>query len=83
MALNTLTGLEILMIVGAVSVPDRVAVTDAELHPLLAQRWSARGFDAAYELGDAEFGALLEAARGEPVYERLVALLAPGRENRV
>jgi nitroreductase len=84
------------MTITSVDARDRDAVTDAELHPLLAQRWSARGFDAGHALGDAELSALLEAARwapsaantqpwrfvvarrGESVYERLVALLAPG-----
>lgn len=84
------------MTVTVVDAPDRMAGIEAELHPLLARRWSPRGFDAAHELGDAELAALLEAARwapsaantqpwrfvvarrGEPVYERLVALLAPG-----
>ncbi len=49
-----------------VSAPDRAAVTAAELHPLLAGRWSPRGFDASYEIGDAELVALLEAARWAP-----------------
>lgn len=84
------------MTISLVDALGRGAVTDAELHPLLAQRWSPRGFDAGHELSDAELSAILEAARwapsaantqpwrfvvarrGEPVYERLVALLAPG-----
>lgn len=45
---------------------DRNAVTDVELHPLLATRWSPRGFDTAYEPSDAEVQTLLEAARWAP-----------------
>lgn len=45
---------------------DRHAVTEAELHPLLAGRWSPRGFDTDHELSDAELAALLEAARWAP-----------------
>ena len=45
---------------------DRNAVTDADLHPLLASRWSPRGFDIGYELSDADLAALLEAARWSP-----------------
>jgi nitroreductase len=37
-----------------------------ELHPLLAGRWSPRGFDDRYELRDAELASLLEAARWAP-----------------
>ncbi len=46
--------------------PNRSADTTARLHPLLAGRWSPRGFDASYELTDAELTALLEAARWAP-----------------
>jgi nitroreductase len=42
------------------------AVTDAPLHPLLAHRWSPRGFDPEYELSDADLHTLLEAARWAP-----------------
>ncbi len=45
---------------------DRSAVTDADLHPLLASRWSPRGFDTAYEIPEADLAALLEAARWAP-----------------
>ena len=38
----------------------------APLHPLLAERWSPRGFDATAELSDQELLALLEAARWAP-----------------
>lgn len=48
------------------ALPDRTADTVARLHPLLAGRWSPRGFDAGYELTDAELTALLEAARWAP-----------------
>jgi len=74
------------------------AVTDAPLHPLLAGRWSPRGFDTAHRVDDEMLTSLLEAARwapsanntqpwrfvvghrGEPGFERLVALLAPGNQ---
>jgi nitroreductase len=42
------------------------AVTTAPLHPLLAGRWSPRGFDAAHRLAPAQLTALLEAARWSP-----------------
>ncbi|MGQ0843212.1 MAG: nitroreductase family protein [Sporichthyaceae bacterium] len=45
---------------------DRLAVTDADLQPLLAARWSPRGFDAGHALSDADLHALLEAARWAP-----------------
>lgn len=42
------------------------AETAVRLHPLLAGRWSPRGFDPSYDLGDEELTALLEAARWAP-----------------
>lgn len=45
------------------TLPTRSADTHAPLHPLLAGRWSPRGFDATYEITDADLTALLEAAR--------------------
>jgi nitroreductase len=42
------------------------ADTTASLHPLLAERWSPRGFDARHELDDPDATALLEAARWAP-----------------
>ncbi|GAB3813847.1 nitroreductase family protein [Micromonospora zhanjiangensis] len=39
------------------------ADTSAALHPLLAQRWSPRGFDQVHELDDERLTTLLEAAR--------------------
>src|ERR1700742_4440811 len=50
----------------AVEATERDAVTDAALHPLLAHRWSPRGFDPAHVLSDADLHALLEAARWAP-----------------
>jgi nitroreductase len=44
----------------------RSAVTTAPLHPLLSERWSPRGFDAAHRLAPAQLTALLEAARWSP-----------------
>ena len=41
----------------------RTASSQVPLHPLLAERWSPRGFDQAHEVTDAELTALLEAAR--------------------
>ena len=37
-----------------------------ELHPLLADRWSPRGFDGMHEVGHAELASLMEAARWAP-----------------
>src|SRR6201997_5068740 len=42
------------------------ARTAAPVHPLLAERWSPRGFDRAHELDDVALTALLEAARWAP-----------------
>lgn len=44
----------------------KTAQTSAPLHPLLAERWSPRGFDASHELDDQSLDALLEAARWAP-----------------
>lgn len=44
----------------------RTAATSAPLHPLLAERWSPRGFDAAHHLAEPQLRALLEAARWSP-----------------
>lgn len=44
----------------------KTAQTSAPLHPLLAERWSPRGFDASHELDDQTLDALLEAARWAP-----------------
>jgi nitroreductase len=46
--------------------PAKVASTTVPVHPLVAERWSPRGFDRAYELGDQALTALLEAARWAP-----------------
>ena len=42
------------------------AHTAAPLHPILAERWSPRGFDAGHELTTEQMTALLEAARWAP-----------------
>ncbi len=44
----------------------KTASTTVPVHPLLAERWSPRGFDSAHELGDDSLTALLEAARWAP-----------------
>ena len=44
----------------------KTASTTVPVHPLLAERWSPRGFDRAHELGDDSLTALLEAARWAP-----------------
>jgi nitroreductase len=41
----------------------RTAASQVPLHPLLAERWSPRGFDRVHEVSDAELTAMLEAAR--------------------
>ena len=45
------------------TVQSKTADTAAELHPLLADRWSPRGFDAGHALAERDLTALLEAAR--------------------
>jgi nitroreductase len=42
------------------------ADTAASLHPLLAERWSPRGFHDGHQLADVDVTALLEAARWAP-----------------
>jgi nitroreductase len=44
----------------------RGAVTSVPLHPLLAERWSPRAYDASHTIGDAQLAAVLEAARWAP-----------------
>jgi nitroreductase len=44
----------------------KFASTAVPVHPLLAERWSPRGFDRAHEIGDDDVSALLEAARWAP-----------------
>jgi len=44
----------------------KTASTTVPVHPLLAERWSPRGFDRAHELADDRLTALLEAARWAP-----------------
>ena len=44
----------------------KTASTTVPVHPLLAERWSPRGFDRSHELGDEDLAALLEAARWAP-----------------
>lgn len=40
--------------------------TEFDVTPILAERWSPRGYDAAFELSDADVAVLLEAARWSP-----------------
>lgn len=44
----------------------KAPATDFPLQPLLAGRWSPRGFDVSHVLGDDELGSVLEAARWAP-----------------
>ena len=44
----------------------KTASTTVSVHPLLAERWSPRGFDRAHEIGVEALAALLEAARWAP-----------------
>src|SRR5258705_5370418 len=44
----------------------KTASTTVPVHPLLAERWSPRGFDRAHEIGDEALSALLEAAGWAP-----------------
>jgi nitroreductase len=44
----------------------KTADTSAPLHPLIAERWSPRGFDRAHRVDDDQLTTLLEAARWAP-----------------
>ena len=44
----------------------KTASTTVPVHPLLAERWSPRGFDRHYQISDDHITALLEAARWAP-----------------
>jgi nitroreductase len=44
----------------------KTASTAVPVHPLLAERWSPRGFDPDHEIGDGDVAAVLEAARWAP-----------------
>jgi len=44
----------------------KTASTTVPVHPLLAERWSPRGFDRGHQLDDDHVAALLEAARWAP-----------------
>jgi nitroreductase len=44
----------------------KTASTSVPVHPLLAERWSPRGFDPSHVVGDDQLSALLEAARWAP-----------------
>lgn len=45
---------------------DRTADTSVPIHPLLAERWSPRAYDAAATIPEATLTALIEAARWAP-----------------
>jgi len=45
---------------------DRDALTNVQVHPVISQRWSPRGFDPAHELTRDDLLPLLEAARWAP-----------------
>lgn len=45
--------------------------TVADVHELIAGRWSARGFDAVATIDDAELTAVLEAGRWAPTWGRI------------
>ena len=44
----------------------KTATTAVPVHPLLAERWSPRGFDRRHQVSDDQITALLEAARWAP-----------------
>ena len=44
----------------------KTASTTVSVHPLLAERWSPRGFDRSHDLDDVALTTLLEAARWAP-----------------
>ena len=54
------------VVVPTVMTVSKTAATAVPLHPLLAERWSPRGLDAAHELTEQQLTALLEAARWSP-----------------
>jgi nitroreductase len=45
---------------------DKLATTRVPLHPLLANRWSPRGFDRDHAVAPEQLAALIEAARWAP-----------------
>ncbi|HWE91353.1 MAG TPA: nitroreductase family protein [Pseudonocardiaceae bacterium] len=49
-------------------VPEKVAESSVDLHPLIARRWSPRALDPTAELTDHQLRALLEAARWAPSF---------------
>jgi len=49
-----------------ISPMQKTATTTVPVHPLLAERWSPRGFDADHDLAGNRLTALLEAARWAP-----------------
>ena len=51
---------------GTAGAQAKAASTAVPVHPLLAERWSPRGFDPAHELDEEAVTALLEAARWAP-----------------
>ena len=48
------------------SFSDKPAATDADLHELIANRWSPRSFDSSHIISDNELETILEAARWSP-----------------
>ena len=48
------------------SIPHKPAATEAQLHELIANRWSPRSFNDTHNLNDSEIHSLLEAARWSP-----------------
>lgn len=48
------------------SIPHKPAATEAQLHELIANRWSPRSFDDSHNLSDDQIHSLLEAARWSP-----------------
>ena len=48
------------------SIPHKPAATEAQLHELIANRWSPRSFNDSHNLNESEIHSLLEAARWSP-----------------
>ena len=48
------------------SFSDKSAATDADLHELIANRWSPRSFDSSHIISDNELETIIEAARWSP-----------------
>lgn len=51
------------------SIHAKPATTDADLHQLIANRWSPRSFDSSHLISESEMNSILEAARWAPSWK--------------